>query len=457
MIQIIFGVSMYPVLLILYFVMRGLGDTKNGFCFGVRLEPEQRADEGVQAVITGYRKELKWVSIVLAIIPVITFFIPYFSICITIWMIWLLAVIAVPYIPYMKAYRAVLARKLACGWGKTHTEGERKLVELKSAGKVRRVRLAPFLPPIAFSTAAAVWSLVVPQRKELPVMSVTVVIFAVTTLMLYGLAVWMDHQKTEVISEDSEVNLNYARARKNIWKNFWLAGAWLNTIFTIFTAASLVWFERVMSWILWGSIGYTAVITVFAFILYRSLMQVDRKYAGIRQFADSDDDAHWLWGGMVYYNKNDRHILVNRRVGIGTTFNMATPFGMGITLFGIAVLIITIPVCCGLMLVEEFTPISLTVKNGVLVAEHWKVEYEIPLDDIIDVELFQEHPRWSKVNGTGMENLSKGTFRIRNEGNVEVFLNPQNSEFLCIETADGIYWMSDIDDDGTLEIYNLLE
>ena len=457
MIQIVFGVSMYPVLLILYFVMRGLGDTKNGYCFGVRLEPEQKADEEVQAAIAGYRKELNRVSIVLAVIPVVTFFIPYFSICMTIWMVWLLAVIAVPYIPYMKAYRAVLARKTACGWGKPSAQGERKLVELKSAGKVRRVRFVPFLPPAALSAAAAIWSLVVPQRKELPVMSFTVVILAVTTLMLYGVAVWMDHQKTEVISEDSEVNLNYARARKNVWKNFWLAGAWVNTIFTIFTAASLVWFEQVVVWILWGSIGYAAVIAVFAFILYRSLMQVDGNYAGMRQITESDDDAHWLWGGMVYYNKSDRHILVNRRVGIGTTFNMARPFGMGLTLFGIAILIITIPASCALLLVEEFTPISLAVENEVLVAEHWKVEYEIPLSEIIDVELLTEHPRWSKVNGTGMDNVSKGTFRIRNEGNVEVFLNPQNSEFLRIETADGIYWMSDINDAGTLEIYDLLE
>lgn len=454
--NIIFATTMYPILFVFYFVFRYMGKTGNQYTFGVYMKPEWLADDEVQAAIADYRQDLKRMLIAFAAVPVVIFFVPYASIVVTFWMIWLTAVIVLIYLPYVKAYRKIAARKVVCGWNQP--EGEKKnLVELKSAGKVRRVRLAPFLPPIALSAAAAVFCIVIPAGKELPAVTFAVVTIALTTLLLYGVAVWIDRQKTEVISEDSEVNLNYARAKKNVWKNFWLAAAWFNTLSVLFTEAALMWFEQVTAWLLWESIGYSIVILVLAIGMCVRLAQVDKSYARMRQFTETDDDAHWLWGGLFYYNKNDRHILVSKRVGIGTTFNMGSPVGMGITVFCTAIYVILVPAVCALLVAEEFTPISLAVENEALIAEHWKVEYEIPLSDIIDAELLEEHPRWSKVNGTGLDHLSKGTYRIRNEGNVEVLMDPQNNAFLRVETADGVYWLSDASDAGTREIYDLIE
>ena len=35
-----------------------------------------------------------------------------------------------------------------------------------------------------------------------------------------------------------------------------------------------------------------------------------------------DEDDHWIWG-MFYYNPNDRRLIVNDRVGMNTSVNLA--------------------------------------------------------------------------------------------------------------------------------------
>lgn len=453
-VQIIFFITMYPMLFILYFVMRGVGDAKNGYSFGLRMKAEWMKDTKVQEIVQQYRKELLQTTLIFAVIPLVTFLIPYFSISFTIWMIWLLAAIAVPAIPYVGANKKLRELKRARDWAKS--SGATNRTEIKQAGKVRRVRVIPFLVPTIISAAAAVLSVIEFNGKGFAGLSAIVITFALCTPLFYGVAVWMDRQKIEVISDDSDVNLNYARAKKNIWKNVWLMIAWVNTVFTIFIAMTLHVDEMAVGGILIGTIIYTIIVVGVLFWGWKRQQAVDARYQAKRDAAEQeDDDEYWLWG-MFYYNKNDKHVMVNQRAGMGTTMNMATPVGMGMTIFGVGLLIFIVPLSCLWLILEEFTPIQLAVENQVLVAEHLHVEYEIPLEDIETVTLVEETPAWSKVSGTGMDALCKGTFHIRNEGDCEVLLNPQNAIFLQIKTADETYYMSTPEDELTKALYKEL-
>lgn len=452
-VQIIFSLSMYPVLFVMYFMLRGAGDAKNGYSFGLRMKAEWMTDSMVQSIVTQYKKELFRQMIVLALIPLVTFLIPYMSVAFTVWMIWMIAAMVLPSIPYISAYKKVRAIKVERGWKKQ--SGERNLTEIKGAGKVRRVKILTFLPPIFVSAAAAVWSLIRFGSGASGALGMMVVTFALLTLLFYGVAVWMDRLKIEVISEDSDVNLNYARAKKNIWKNMWLMSAWVNTIFTIFSAVSLYVEGMETGWILTATIIYSIVLVGLMLWAWKKTLAVDEHYQKKRDLSDEDDDDYWP-AGMFYYNKNDKHVMVNKRVGVGTTMNLATPAGMGITIFGGAVLVIVVPIACIWLILEEFTPIQLAVEQEVLVAEHLHVEYELPLSDIQSVELILETPGWSKVSGTGMDSLCKGTFHIRNAGDCEVLLNPQNAVFLQIETTDNVYYVSDSKDERTEAVYQEL-
>lgn len=453
-VQIIFMITMYPVLFVLYFVLRGVGEAKNGYSFGLRMKTDWMKDAKVQEIIQEYRKELKRMTIIFALIPLVTLWIPYFSIAFSIWMLWLLAVIAMPMIPYVRANQKLGEVKRARGWMKQ--SGASNRTEMKQAGKVRRVKTITFLLPMILSAAAAVFSVFEFHAKGLAALSGIVVTFAICTPVFFIVAIVMDRQKIEVISDDSDVNINYARAKKNIWKNIWLLLAWINTIYTIATYIIFRVDELAVDGILIGAIFYTILMIIVLLWGWNRQQAVDARYQAKRDAAEQEeDDAHWLWG-MFYYNKNDKHVMVNQRAGIGTTMNMATPAGMGMMMFGVAVLILVVPLSCMWLILEEFTPIQLAVENEVLVAEHLRVEYEIPLQDMETVTLVEETPGWSKVNGTGMDTLSKGKFHIRNEGDCEVLLNPQNAVFLQIKTADETYYMSAAEDGQTKDIYKEL-
>lgn len=102
-------------------------------------------------------------------------------------------------------------------------------VELKQAGSVRKVRFLPFFLPNIISIASAL--LLLPKSSGL---GISCLIGASCGLVFWLVAVWIDRQPVSVISTDSDVNINYARAKKNLWKNFWLISCWLNTALILF-------------------------------------------------------------------------------------------------------------------------------------------------------------------------------------------------------------------------------
>lgn len=446
---IIFFVGLYPVLLILYFMMKGAGKMQDGCCFAVHMKKEWLETDSIKAVQEDYARQLKRVTQILALIPLVTLILPTVSIPFTIWMLWIVAVCIVPFIPLARANQKLKEWKRENGFA----DKEKQMVytEMKNAAGVRRVKLLSFLPPMLLSAVVAVWGVFYFGKKDLAVYAGVLVTFALITVMFYGIAVWMDKQKTQVISSDSDVNLNYARAKKNLWKNLWLLLAWMNTVYTAGMAVMFAADSLATDWVLWGSIGYS-VLTLIALIRFaKHLGAVNTRYEAKREdFFDDDDDA-WI-GGIIYYNKKDKRTMVPKRLGIGTTINLATKAGVIWDIVGIATLLIVIPGCCIWMMLEEFTPIKLAVEENVLMAEQFKTDYEIPLDSIESIMLIDEKPNWKKVNGTGMDNICKGTFRVEGE-KCKVFANPQNAVFMEIHTAEYTYYMSAADDAGTQEIY----
>lgn len=450
--NIIFSVSCYPILFLMYFLLRNAKD-KNSWCFGATLNKELKSDSAVEAIDVEYRKNLKNSIIILGIIPVVTFFIPYMSIGFTIWMIWILVVCFLPMYWYAKANKQIQELKQQRGWNQV---SEVAYTDLKIASVPRKVKLLTFLPTLILSVVPIVLSYVFFQEAGYSALRFCVITFAVCTFLFYLCAVWTDRQKINVISDDSDTNMNFARAKKQVWKNFWLICAWVNTAFTWFILVAMYFREAAMTWILVGSIIYGIGIVFIAMWLVKKLFDINHKYEVKRTVADaSDDDKYWPYG-LMYYNKNDKHIMVENRMGTGTAMNMATGAGKGTYIFASLCLLI-IPVSCIWMIMLDFTPIRTEVVDDTIVCTHLSVEYEIPLEDIQEYTVLTDLPDVTKVNGTGMDNILSGTYEIYREGMFEAFLNPQNDLFIKIVTEDETYYISGFDDADTQEIIEDIE
>lgn len=448
----VFLLTCYPILIFLYFTLRKAHD-KNGYCFGTTLKRELKEDEAVKTIVAEYQKNLKKSMIVLAVIIFPVFFIPSVSITMTVWMIWLLIVCFYPSYWLAKGNKQIRELKQERGWEQV---SEVAYADLKIASVPRKVKFTTFLPTLLFSTIPLILAFVMFQGDGYNVYVWLVATFVSCTYLFYGCAVWTDRQKITVICEDSEINTNFARAKKQAWKNYWLACGWLNGVFTWLVLLFMWQRDWGMMGLIWGSVGYGLVVIGVTYWLIRKLKNINDIYEPKRTIIDeADDDRHWFYG-LCYYNKNDKHIMVENRMGTGTTMNMATGVGKGMYLFS-ALAMLSIPAVCGWLIMVEFTPLDARVVDDRIVCTHLSVEYEIPLEDIEEYEVITDLPSMIKVNGTGMDNLLSGTFEIYREGMFETFLNPQNELFIKIITADEMYYISGVDDAATQAVIDEIE
>lgn len=448
----IFFITCYPILLVMYFMLRNAVD-KNGLCFGATLKMELRQCEEVKVIDAKFRKELKWANIILAIIPIPFVFIPYFSISMSLWMIWILAICFIPSIFYAKANIRIKELKQQKGWNEACSIS---YSDLKTASVPGKVKLITFLPTLVLSTIPAIIAFLAFRGHGYEIYGWIVAMLALCTYLFYICAIWSERQKIAVICEDSDVNMNFARAKKQAWKNFSLFCAWLNTVFTWFILFLMWQSGMAVSGIVWGTVVYCVAIGVVTGWLIKKIFDINHKYEPQRTLVDvADDDRNWLWG-MMYYNKNDKHFMVESRFGMGTTVNLGNKAGMIMTVASLGVLLL-IPVLCVWMIMVEFTPIRVTVENDTIICQQLNVDYEIPLSEIDDYTTVTELPEMIRVNGSGMDTLLIGTFEVYREGMFEVFLNPQNDLFIQLTVDEQVYYIGGADDAMTQEVLDAIE
>lgn len=459
MLNIILFISMYPVVFIVYFVMKYSGKNRNGTMFGLCIpKDEQLAEEFYRQVENKqvwYQRRMRNTLIIFLVLPLISLAVPYFSIQFTIWMFWLLLAIIFFELPCIRVNRELKEWKKSVQIQEKAKQDNINFVEISKVGQVRKVKLFQFLLPTLLSMAAVAASYFFHNDIYGKRMTWVIAVIAFCTPMFYAAAKWMDRQRTAVVSYDSEVNVNYARAKKQIWNQLWLLCAWINTVFTWGVGMALKK-DRFLTGLLWGTIVYIIVITACLLLAVRKANRLELHYEKkIDPMLREEDDDCWI-GGILYYNKSDKHIMVETRVGYGTTINAATSGGKVFLAIGAAA-ILFIPISCLWIILVEFTPIKLNIQEDYLIARQLKNDYKIAVEEISDLELVDELPELSKNAGTGMDNLYKGNWHILYAGDCEVFLNPQNEVFLKFTSEGVLYYMSASDDMQTRTLYEALQ
>ena len=137
---------------------------------------------------------------------------------------------------------------------------------------------------------------------------------------------------------------------------------------------------------------------------------------------------------MFYYDPNDSHLMVNARVGLNATVNLARPAGKIIMLLTAALLLM--PLVGVWLMGEERAPVTLALTDTALVAAHSGTRYQIPLEDIEEAELLTELPAIRRVAGTAMDTVDKGRWRCDEYGTLTVCLDPRTGPWLLVKTEE---------------------
>ncbi|WP_312101183.1 PH domain-containing protein [Lachnoclostridium sp.] len=455
-VNIIMLISMLPILPIIYYLMINEAEPKKNIVLGVTLPADQLDNSTVLQIVARYKKELRIWTICLIPVLIIPFFIKSFAIGFSIQMLWILVVVMLSFYPFAKYNQQLLKIKKDRDWVVTYTNTV--VVDMRAASEIQvRGLTIWYLLLSVISFAPIGYAIFKWKQDEYFKWNITLLVtMASITLLCFLMNFLLRRQKGEVISEDSLRNTTMTRIRRKAWNDCFLSIAVCNTVYVVITYFYLN--NKMISTMnfMLATMLYSVVIVFISIYSEFKVRKLQRKFS-IDQPMDVvvDDDSNWIFG-MLYYNPRDKHTLIAKRVGIGTTYNLATKAGKVITGL-VLIALLSIPLSCVWIFFEEFTPISLQVENQEVIATHLKEEYKIPLNEIIELEYLTSLPRTSKKVGTGMDNLYKGDFSVKGYGNCEVCLNPETEAFLVLHTKEETYIFSDETTEKTLEVYKELK
>lgn len=454
--KIIMAVCFLPCLLMMYGFLYMEGKQKGNILLGVTLWPGADKEEAVAAVRKRFKREMHLFLLISVVLFALTCIPSRDSVFFSLQLLWLVFIIVVFFLPVAWGNRRmkIIKRERKAAETENTTESHKVYVDVKAAAMPRE---KPFLKP----SLAGMLCALIPVAAEVFLEERSfygwwtegflVTMFLVGVLCLC-IQYYFWHLRTDVVSYRSEVNIQLARGRQYQWSRFFCIMIWCNTLFTL-----VLWYgmhepKQSFYWIFGGTLLYMLVTMAAAFVAERNVRRIYGKYAEEPGMQVEEDD-YWICG-MFYYNKNDKRFMVNRRVGMGTTINMAKTSGKvfcGIVLVGTFVLVLW---SAGLILAEDFVPISLKVADQAVISGQYKEEYRIPLEDIETVELVEELPSMSKRVGSAMDSMLKGSFLDEEYQSCKVCVRRQEPPFVKLVTEDGmIYYFNDEEPEVTEEVY----
>ncbi|MDE7219375.1 MAG: hypothetical protein K2O45_07120 [Oscillospiraceae bacterium] len=428
---------MLPVLPIVYFTQKNECKPKKNIIAGVTLPYEAQRDEEVLAMLERYRRELKQMCWVMLAVMVPSLFFRSVGLFMIYFMLWIIALCTVFAVPYIRCNKSLRQLKEKRGWRRTE-DVPQVVTDLKAAAEEMRW-LSPwwFLPPFLIA--------LVPLAFEREVWWAWTICAALVPAF-YLCYRHLYRNRAEVVDADSQRTMALTRIRRYNWGKVWLVTAWATGLFNV-----LLWLTLDHVWLCMGvCLLYGAVTVAEAVgIEFRVRRLQEKLTADSGQGFYVDEDDLWIWG-MLYYNPNDARLMVNARVGVGTTANLARRPAQVIMAL-VLLLLLACPLIGVWMMGMERAPVKLAVTETELVGSHFGGEWGVALEDIAEVRVLEERPPLRRVAGTGMESALTGQFNADGWGRVTVCIAPRTGPWLLVTAEDGKLFLFGASEEGAVE------
>lgn len=407
---------------VLYFLTKNEFKPKKNIITGVTLPYEAQNDPAVEALLDRCGREMKqicWTGLAAAA-P--SFLLQGFGAFMTYLLTWTTAACIVLFIPYVRCNKALQALKAERGW-KRAADASRMVTDLTAAaGEMRWASPWWFAPPFAAGLAPLFF-----ERELWPLWAVD----AALVPLFYFCYRCLYRNRAEVVDADSRRTMALTRIRRYNWGKFWVVMAWAAGAFSIG-----IWLTRDRPWLCMGvALLYGVAVCAEVVGIELRVRRLQEKLTADCGPEAVDEDDRWIWG-IFYYNPNDARMMVNARVGINATFNLAKRPAQIFMLF-LAALLLACPLLGVWMMGMERAPVELAVTEAEITGAHFGGEWSVALEDIETVEVVEELPRLRRVAGTGLSNALTGNFNGDGWGKVTVCIDPRVGPWLLVERKDG--------------------
>ena len=462
---IIFSCVM-PILWILYFLIYPKNIAGRKYIYGVMNREEfkeEQTSNDINDIVNSTKKLATKVIIASTLIALILLLLHGMTIKTAVWISFTYLSLTAIILPYVFAHKKMMALKSELNI--TANQGV-SFVDLKTTGNIHALKLWKVILPNAIGAVAFVFSIlsdlkIVELRGQTSVAGSFLTTVISGTMLLTGViiaisAVYIDNMANETISMDSDINANYNRAKKRTKASFFISFLWINLFFIVAIDGLLfIKYFNVIAIVI--SLAYMVMLIIAAAIFTKNNSMIEKRYTGdITLF--TDDDEYWI-GGLIYYNPNDKRMLVETRFANGSTINLATAFGKVIIVI-LALSILASVMGIGWAGLLESTPIDLRLDGDDIICHQLRDEYIIPISEIDSVEFGDDitAKEMIRFGGVGMDTLLKGNFVVDNEKGCKVFLNPNIKAYIHIKTNDGTsYYISSSTKEKTREFYETIK
>lgn len=376
---------------------------QKGLLFGVTVPETALELPAVQALIRRFQRETDLLALAMVLVYIPLFFLHTAWILVTFWMFLLYAAITLPFLPGLKAHRQMKQLKKEQGWAVTPPLRLRVVDTNASAASLPKpIGLWTLVLPLVISLAP----LFLPGQAAAA--RGVVLSDALVIVVCWAAGRWTFRRKGEMVTADTALNQTLQRVRRIYWDRFWRFMLWgcaglnflMGTVRSIGIAVmgSLAFLILLMGGTLWMELR-----------LRRTQERLTKDATAL-----ADEDDVWLLGSL-YYNPADTRVMVAKRLGLGSTINLATPIGKWTMAILIVIMVGSLFVGPAMGVVDSI-PTELELRGdppATLVASHGKSEkYTISVDRITDVQLRDALPECSRTNGTGLDHYLEGDFYV---------------------------------------------
>ena len=384
------------ILLISFYINnQSAAKNNNNILLGVTLPFEGIKDKEVLKMIVDYKREnIKFTTLSFVVfIPIL--FISYVSFQFLYLFLWVLAIIYGSNRVFLKYNYKLKELKRKNNWFISKKYLLTIDTEVSRMKDKMPISMLWFIPSIIISIIPIGFSLINRNRLGSPsiFISFTSIITTIVFIIFHRI---YSKKSTEVFSEDSKVNL----ACNTIYKRTWTLGCMIASKKPIYI----------------------------------------------------DNDEYWKNG--EYNNPNDYRTMVEKRVGYGMTYNMATKKGKIMTygsyVFGILISVILI----FMFFIFDFSKITLTINNNLVKISAPIYGTTFNIEDIQDITKVDNINKGIKTNGIGTDRYSLGHYNIDDYGNSLLYIYSKNPPYIVIKLKDKNLFINGKSKDETEIYYN---
>ena len=456
---LIMFICLVPILIMIYFVVYPKKWKTKLQIFGVKNRDDFKSGETesvVDAIVQKYRNQAMWILIISVVISILLILIPDMTIMMITYTIFILFDVVAIYVPYVRGNTELKSLKRELG---ITAKGVRA-ADLRSINSAHALNMPMLLVPnviaglgtiVAFLYDFGVINIKDNRTQGSYAASILGITFLSMAVLFVFLAKMTDNMRNEVISEDSEVNTNFNRAKKKIWNDLWIQMSWLNTICLVLGILTVM-VKASEAMLLTGSILYMVAICVIFGILASKTATLNGCYKVECPF--DDDDDNWIYG-IFYCNPKDGRINITRRDGLGATINMGHPLGKVVAGLVVLTLLGTVASLFWVGAVDN-SKMEVRLENGNVICHLLRDEYVISEKDIQEVSFGEniEDLNPIRVAGFATDKVLKGNFSVDNDKKARFFMNPNVNQYIRIKTEKMTYFINGNTEEETNELFN---